>query len=280
MNASPGKYNNLKVNREVDFGVYLDGGETGEILMPARYVPRGTKPGDIVNVFVYFDSEDRLIATTEKPKVQCGQCASLRCKSVTRHGAFLDWGLMKDLFVPFREQQIEMREGRDYVVYVFQDPVSGRIAGSSRLHKFLNKGIPDLEERDEVDLLIATKTPMGYTAVFNDSYTGLLYENEVFQPLRIGQRIKGYIQKLRPDGKTDLSLQLPGMVHVDEMAQKILDMLKAGGGYIGITDKSSPEDIYDRFGMSKKVWKKAVGTLYRERLIELTDNGIRLTSAD
>lgn len=245
--------------------------------MPGKYVPHGASEGDMVEVFVYFDSEDRLVATTEKPKVQVGECAALLCKSVTRHGAFMDWGLLKDLFVPFREQQTELREGRTYVVFVYIDKLTGRIAGSTRLGKHLNKSLPEVDEFEPVKLLISGKTPLGYTAVFNNSHTGILYENEVFQPLKIGQQVEGYIKKLRPDGKTDLSLQLPGMGHVDDMADKILTMLRKNGGYIGVTDKSSPEDIYDRFGMSKKVWKKAVGMLYKERRIELTPNGIRLT---
>ena len=276
MTAQPGKYNNLKVNRTVDFGLFLDGGEMGEILMPQKYVPIGTKPGDIVRVFVYFDSEDRPVATAEKPLVQVGQCAFLQCKNVSKHGAFLNWGLTKDLFVPFREQITEMQAGKSYVVYVFIDKISGRIVGSSKLQKHLSQSAPDAEEFYPVELLIADKSPLGYTAVFMGHYLGMLYENEVFQPLKVGDKIRGYIKKLRPDGKTDLCLQLPGMEWVDDMGQKILEILQKNGGYMGVTDKSAPEDIYDRFGMSKKVWKKAVGGLYKAKKVELTENGLRL----
>lgn len=277
MRIKPGRYNKLKIIRQTDIGMVLDADEDGEILIPAKYIPRGSEPGDELDVFIYFDSEDRLIATTEKPLVLVGQCAVLTCKAVTKFGAFMDWGLVKDLFVPFREQATEMREGQRYAVTVFTDEISGRIVGSSKINKHLNKTpLPD-EEGDEVPLLIAGKTDLGYTAIIHDTHTGIIYHNEVFQPLKIGQRLNGYIGYIRPDGKTDLRLQRAGMAHIGEMADRIYRELKSGNGYIGLTDKSDAEDIYARFGMSKKAWKKAVGTLYKEKLIELTDNGIRLT---
>ncbi|MBL7811594.1 MAG: GntR family transcriptional regulator [Bacteroidetes bacterium] len=276
MDAIAGKFNRLTVNRKVDFGVFLDGGEAGEILMPAKYVPEGTEPGAEVDVFVYYDTMDRIIATTEKPLLVTGECAALICKSITKYGAFLDWGLTKDLFVPFREQKTEMKEGRPYVVTAYPDKLTKRIVGSTKIEKYLNKSEPTFEPGQEVSLLIFSETPLGYKAVINHTHTGILYHNEVFQPLAIGQTVKGYIKLVRPDGKTDLSLQQTGGVHQDEMAEKLLKMLEKAGGFIPATDKTGPDDIYDQFGMSKKAWKKAVGSLYKARLISLEEDGIRL----
>lgn len=276
MAIKPGRYNKLEIIRKTDIGVVLDGEDSGEILMPARYVPRGAEPGDEVDAFIYFDSEDRLIATTDKPHVLVGQCAVLRCNGTSKFGAFLDWGLMKDLFVPFREQKHEMREGGSYAVTVYIDDISGRIVASSKLNKHLNKTPLPHEEGEEVDLLIADKTDLGYTAIITDTHTGILYHNEIFQPIKIGQRLSGFIGLIRPDGKTDLRLQQSGMAHVGEMADKIYNELKTNGGYIGLNDKSHADDIYDRFGMSKKAWKRAIGVLYKERMIEITENGIKL----
>jgi predicted RNA-binding protein (virulence factor B family) len=276
MKAIPGKYNRLKINRLVDFGAFLDDGDGGEILMPGKYLPPGAAADDMVDAFVYYDSDDRIVATTEKPYVQLGEFAALTCKSTTHFGAFMDWGLLKDLLVPIREQNVPMMRGRKYVVYVYFDKVSERLAGTAKISKFLNNTPLPYEEGDAVDLLIWNKTPLGYNAIIGKEHSGIIYSNEVFQPLTTGDKLTGYIKHIRPDGKTDLSLQKSGMAHVDDMAERILQTLRENDGYIGLTDNSSPEDIYERFGMSKKAWKKAVGTLYKARKIDITPNGIRL----
>jgi predicted RNA-binding protein (virulence factor B family) len=276
MKATPGKYNHLKINRLVDFGAFLDDGDGGEILMPGKYLPPNAAPDDMVDVFVYYDSDDRIVATTEKPFVQLGEFAALTCKSTTHFGAFMDWGLLKDLLVPVREQNVPMIRGKQYVVYVYFDKVSERLAATAKISKYLNKTPLPFEEGDAVELLIWNKTPLGYNAIIGKEHSGIIYSNEVFQPLKTGDKITGFIKHIRPDGKTDLALQKSGMAHVDEMAERILQTLRKNNGYIGLTDNSSPDDIYERFGMSKKAWKKAVGTLYKARKIDITPNGIRL----
>jgi len=276
MKAIPGKYNRLIVNRLVDFGAFLDDGDGGEILMPGKYLPPNAAPDDLVDAFVYYDSDDRIVATTEKPFAQLGEFAALTCKSTTHFGAFMDWGLLKDLLVPVREQNVPMIRGKQYVVYVYFDKVSERLAATAKISKYLNKTPLPFEEGDAVELLIWNKTPLGYNAIIGKEHSGIIYSNEVFQPLKTGDKITGFIKHIRPDGKTDLALQKSGMAHVDEMAERILQTLRENNGYIGLTDNSSPDDIYERFGMSKKAWKKAVGTLYKARKIDITPNGIRL----
>ncbi len=273
-----GKYNLLRVVKKVDFGVYLDGKTDGEILMPERYVPEGTLIDDVIKVFVYLDSEDRLIATTEKPYAQVGEVAMLRVKSVDRFGAFLDWGLMKDLLVPFREQKTDMIEGRSYLVYVYLDEKTNRIAASAKLSKFLNNTVPQYTIGEEVDIILESETELGFNAIINNSHWGLLYENEVFEQLEKGQRLKGYIKKIREDNKIDLSLHKPGYERVEPVEQAILEMLKEKGGKIPVSDKSDAELIYQLFGVSKKTFKKAVGALYKKRLIILEPNQIRIKS--
>jgi len=271
-----GKMNTLKVVKNVDFGVYLDGGDFGEILLPAKYVPKNTKPGNSLEVFIYFDSEDRIIATTEKPLAVVGEFAFLNVAAVSSVGAFLNWGLVKDLFVPFREQKQKMEKGKSYVVYIYLDKKSNRIAASSRLTKYFSKWPHKFEVDDEVQLMVYEKSDIGYNCVINETYGGLLYKTEVFQTLEPGQKITGYIKKLREDGKIDLSLQKSGYVTVDDFSQKILNILKEQGGTISVGDKSSPETIYELFGVSKKIYKKAIGALYKKRLITIEETGIRL----
>ena len=271
-----GRYNTLKVVKEVDFGIYLDGGDKGEILMPLRYVPENCQPGDELEVFIYLDSEDRLIATTEKPYAQIGEVALLKVKSVDRIGAFLDWGLMKDLLVPFREQKVKMEAGRSYLVYVYLDEETQRIAASAKLNRFIGKSIPQYRTGDEVDLILESETDLGFNAIINNSDWGMIYENEVFEQLDKGQRLKGYIKKVREDHKIDLSLYKPGYERVDPVAEGILQMLKQKGGNLPVTDKSEAEVIYSLFGVSKKTFKKALGSLYRRRKIILEPDRIRL----
>jgi predicted RNA-binding protein (virulence factor B family) len=273
-----GRYNNLKVIKEVDFGVYLDGETEGEILMPIRYVPASCKVGDYVDVFLYLDSEDRPIATTETPFAQVGEFAMLRVKSVNKIGTFLDWGIMKDLLVPFREQKVTMTEGRSYLVYIYVDEESKRIVASAKLGKFLDKSVPDYPVGQEVNLVIESETDLGYKAIINNSHWGILYENEVFEQLAKGLKIKGYIKKIRPDNKIDLSLHPLGYEKVDPLTQMILDELKKEGGFIAVSDKSDAEEVYRVFGISKKSFKQAVGALYKRRLITISPEGIRLIS--
>lgn len=273
-----GKYNHLRVIKEVDFGVYLDGENEGEILMPIRYVPRNCRVGDYADVFVYLDSEDRLIATTEKPFAQAGEFAMLRVKSVNKIGIFLDWGIMKDLLVPFREQKASMTEGRSYLVYIYVDEQSKRIVASAKLNKFLNKFPPEYPAGQEVDLIIESETDLGYKAIVNNLHWGILYENEVFEQLAKGLKIKGYIKKIRTDNKIDLSLHPLGYEKIDPITQMILDELKKENGFIAVSDKSEAEQVYRIFGISKKSFKQALGSLYKRHLITIGKEGIRLIS--
>ncbi len=271
-----GKLNRLEVVKELDFGMYLDGGDLGEILLPRRYVPEGLKAGDTIEVFVFLDSEDRIIATTDRPYAFLGQFAQLKVVSTGTAGAFLDWGLQKDLLVPFREQKHKMEQGKSYVVFIYLDTKSSRIAASSRIERFLDKHPPGFKPGQEVSLLIYEQTDIGYKAVINNSHQGVLYKNEVFQPLAIGQTVKGYIKKVRDDSKIDLTLDKPGYEKIEDLSERILDELRRQGGFITVTDKSAPEIMYELFGMSKKTYKKAVGALYRKRLVTIEPDGIRL----
>ncbi len=270
-----GKINPLKVVKQVDFGLYLDGGSDGEILLPKRYVPEGVEIGDTLPVFIYNDSEDRIIATTEKPLALVGEFAFLEVVEVSGPGAFLEWGLMKQLFVPFREQREPMVVGRSYPVFVYVDFESHRITASSKLARFIDTSRPELNDGDEVDLMVYQRTDLGWKAIVNQQYSGVLYENEVFQPLSIGQTLKGYIKQVRPDDKIDLMLQKPGFEKVDDFSKELYERLKGAGGFLAVTDKSPSELIYNLFGVSKKTFKKAVGDLYKKRLIILEETGIR-----
>ncbi|MHC1704552.1 MAG: S1 RNA-binding domain-containing protein [Tenuifilaceae bacterium] len=274
--AEIGKLNNLRVVKEVDFGLYLDGGEHGEILIPKRYVPENCKPEDIIEVFIYLDSEDRIIATTEKPFIKVGEFAMLQVAAVTPMGAFLDWGLPKDLFVPFREQKQKMEEGKWYIVTCYLDYDTKRLVASAKIEKYLDNLPPDYEAGEEVELLISGETDLGFNAIINSKHLGVLYKNEVFQPIKKGDRIKGYIKKIREDEKIDLILQKAGYQKVDDISMKILQVLKDHDGFLNVTDKSDPDKIYDLFGVSKKTFKKAIGSLFKLRIINIEDNGIRL----
>ncbi|WP_423127611.1 CvfB family protein [Gaoshiqia sp. Z1-71] len=271
-----GSLNELEVLKTVDFGVYLDGGQHGEILMPKRYVPENCQVGDTVEAFIYLDSEDRLVATTDKPYVMVGEFARLKVVSTTAVGAFLDWGLPKDLLVPFREQQVKMEEGKSYLVFVYLDDESQRIVASSKLDKFLDNVPVDFEVGEEVDLIIAGQTDLGYKAIIDNCHWGVLFKNEVFKPLKTGDKLKGYIKNIRPDEKIDLSLEKAGYEKIDGISNAVLDKLKAAGGYLPYNDKSGPEVISKVFGISKKNFKKAVGALYKQRLINIEEQGIRL----
>ena len=274
--AQIGKINKLTVTRKLDYGVHLDGGESGDILLRKRYVPEKCEPGDTIEVFVYADGPGRLRATTRNPYATVGQFANLRVKANTSSGSFLEWGLEKDLLVPKKEQHIRMEEGGSYVVFVFLDAKSTRITASAKLDKFFSQEPPDYAEGEEVDLIIYDKTDMGYKAVVNNSHGGLIYKNEVFRELHAGQQLKGYIKRIRQDGKIDLSLQSAGYQKVDAVSRSILDTLKKHGGRIAVSDNSPPENIYSLFRVSKKTFKKAIGALYKKRLIIIDTAGISL----
>jgi uncharacterized protein len=271
-----GKTNKLKVVKKVDFGLYLDGEESGEILIPTRYVPQNCSVDDFIDVFIYNDSEDRLIATTEIPFAQVGEFAFLKVLSVNQFGAFLDWGLSKDLLVPFREQKMTMEEGKKYIVYVYLDLETKRIAASSKIEKCLSKETPDFTEGLEVNLLIWTQTEIGFKAIINNKFQGILYKNEIFQNLERGQKIPGFIKKIRDDGKIDLTLSKPELEKIDDLTKRILILLKENGGFLAVNDKSSTEIVYSMFQESKKAFKIALGSLYKKRLIVFEDNGIRI----
>jgi uncharacterized protein len=275
-----GKKNNLKIVKELSFGMYLDGGEHGEILIPTRYIPKNCKVDDWIDVFLYLDSDDRLIATTETPYAMVDDFALLKVVSVNAVGAFLDWGLSKDLLVPFREQKQTMREGQWCMVKVYFDKNSKRIVASAKLDTFLDNLPPDYTEGQEVDLIICNQTDLGYKAIINNLHWGMLYKNEVFQPLERGQRIKGFIKRIREDEKIDLSMEKPGYGKVDDITEKILGYLRANNGFMPVTDKSSPEVIYQLLGISKKAYKMTVGNLYKKGYISLEDTGVRLIGED
>jgi predicted RNA-binding protein (virulence factor B family) len=272
-----GRVNRLEVVKEVEFGLYLDGQNLDEILLPKRYIPEGTKVGDELDVFIYFDSDDRIIATTEEPFVQVGEVACLEVKEISAYGAFVDWGLMKDLLVPFKEQRVPMVVGRSYVVYVFLD-VTGRIAASSKISRFLKEDAEDcFEEQEKVRLLIASRSELGYKAVINGTHLGLIHNSDVLQPIKLGEEMAGYVRKIREeDGKMDLTLQPNGDEAIDELGEEILEYLKAGDRSSDLTDKSSPEEIYKTYRVSKGNYKRALSRLYKERLIVIERDKVSL----
>ena len=276
MNIELGKYNQLEVVKSVDFGLYLDGGDNGEILLPARYVPEGCKPGDMLNVFIYLDNEERLIATTLDPLVQVGEFACLEVAWVNEYGAFLDWGLMKDLFVPFREQKMKMLKGRKYVVHAHVDEESYRIMASAKVERYLSKEMPPYQVGEELEVMVWHQTDLGYKVIVENKFSGMLYRNEVFQALEPGMKLQAFVKQVREDGKLDMSLHKGGAKKIGSFVDALYDYIKEHEGYIPFHDKSDAEDIYATFGVSKKVFKKSVGDLYKKRLIVLEEGGIRL----
>lgn len=269
-----GYYYTLKVLRLVEFGVYVDDGGEG-ILLPKRFVPKDVKPGDEIRVFLYHDSDNRLIATTQEPKGIAGDIVELECVAVTSHGAFLDWGLMKDLFVAKSQQKNFMRVGAKYKVKIYIDERTGRIAATEKTEAQLSNENITLKELEPADIFIDRKTDLGYAVIINNMHTGLLHDNDIFKEIQIGDKLKGYIKKIRPDNKIDVALGKPGYQRVEGEEEKILRLLNENDGYLPYHDKSDPEDIYAFFGMSKKVFKMASGALYKQRKIEFTKTGIR-----
>ncbi len=274
-----GKYNELRIVKILDFGAYLDGDVLGEILLPTSQVPPGAEIDEVIEVFIYRDSEDRLIATSKEAFAEVDEFAVLKVISVDKVGAWLDWGLEKNLLVPFREQKQDMEEGKYYLVYVYLDFETKRIVASSKLAKYLDNVPPEYEEGQEVNLLISNKSEIGYVAIINNLHSGLLYANEVFQPLKRGQKLKGYIKKVREDEKIDLILQKPGYGKISSQAEKIMLLLKVNNGVLPYGDKSSPEALYDFFQMSKKDFKKAIGQLYKQKMLLIEPLKISLNNA-
>ncbi|PSR56368.1 GntR family transcriptional regulator [Adhaeribacter arboris] len=272
-----GDYNELEIAKEVDFGVYLDS-EDGEILLPAKYVPEDARVGDRLRVFIYRDSEDRMIATTLEPQAKVGDFAALQVKDTNQYGAFLEWGLEKDLFVPFQNQRDKMQTGRRYMVYIYLDDSSDRIVATAKYEKYLQKEVKDLTEEQEVNLLVAGFTDLGFKVIVDNKYLGMLYKNEVFRELPIGEQTKGYIKKIREDQKIDVTLQRAGFGEVKDAAQVILEKLQAANGSLSLSDNSHPDEIYQMLGMSKKTFKKAIGTLYRQGQVLLHDQSISLSN--
>jgi len=272
-----GKRNTLGIIRESQPGLYLDGGELGEILLPGRYIPAGLVPKQKLDVFVYRDSEDRLVATTEKPHAMVGEFGYMQVKSVNPQiGAFLDWGLAKDLLVPFREQEFPLRAGDWVVVYVGLDVKSNRIIASTRLNRHLNHDTPAYRDGQPVSILIATKTPLGYNAIVDNAHFGLLYKSQLAGAVKIGARMKGFVRTLRPNGKIDLSLDAVGYKRVAPLTDLIVTALKMSGGKLAFDDNSSPVEIRQNFSVSKKAFKQALGKLYKTRRIGFTKPGIEL----
>ncbi len=276
-----GQRNTLRVVEDAAPGFYLDGGNLGNILLPGRYIPKGARPGDTLDVFIYRDSEDRLVATTETPHAMVGEFAFLKVVNADpRMGAFLDWGLSKDLLLPIREQSRRLSDGDWVVVYLFLDPKTGRIAATSRLNQQLGHTEPPYTEGQSVSLLVAEETPLGYKAIVENAHWGLLYHGELSGPLRIGQKINGYVRAVLPEGKIDLGLDEAGYQRIAPLTEQIIAALKSNGGRLGFDDQSSPEAIRETFGTSKKAFKQAIGALYRDRRIRFTEPGIELVESD
>ena len=269
-----GQFNTLKVLREVEFGAYLDDGDEG-ILLPKRFLPAGAKVGDELNVFLYHDSESRLIATTQKPYGVVGEIVKLKAITVTNQGAFLDWGLMKDIFVPKSKQQSGMREGAEYLVKIYIDEQTGRVAATEKIEPFLSNDVLTVKELEVVDLIVFRRTDIGYVVIINNQHTGVLHFNEIYQDIETGKKFKGFIKKIRPDNKVDVVVGKPGYSKVEYEAGKIMRLLTENNGYLPYHDKSDPEEIYSFFGMSKKAFKMTTGKLYKDRKIELTKTGIK-----
>ena len=276
MHVRLGRYNQLEVVKEVDFGVYLDGGDDGEILLPARYVPEDCQPGDMLNVFIYLDNEERLVATTLTPYAQVGDFACLEVAWTNQYGAFLDWGLMKDLFVPFREQKNKMEKGERYVVHVHLDEDSYRIMASAKVERYLSSDMPPYHPGDGVEILVWQRTDLGYKVIVDNRFGGLIYATDVVRPLSTGTKTEAYVRQVRPDRKIDIVLQPDGPRKVDDFAEVLLDYIRQHDGFTTFQDKTPAEDIYATFGVSKKTFKKAVGDLYKKHLVTLEEGGIRL----
>ncbi|MCH2021282.1 MAG: S1-like domain-containing RNA-binding protein [Saprospiraceae bacterium] len=271
-----GKYNLLEVARDTDSGLFLEDKEGNSVLLPGKFIPEGTEVGDFLEVYIYRDNEGRLTATTQEPKITLYEFAYLEVALVGKHGAFLFYGIDKDLFVPFREQKQKMEEGRSYLVYMYLDGQTDRLTGSAKIEQFLDNADLEVLEGDEVLITVWKNTDIGTNVIVNNKYIGLIYKNELFEKLYIGDVRTAYVHKIREDGKIDVRLQKDGYTKVESSAKKILDILIRKDGFLLLTDKSSPDRIKKELGMSKKTFKKSIGSLYKKKLIEFEEKGIRL----
>lgn len=274
-----GQYNTLKVAKEVDFGMYLDGG-ADEILLPKRYVPAGLKVDDEITVFIYHDNEGRLIATTDKPLAAVGEIAMMEVADASPAGAFLKWGIMKDVFVPISMQDRRMRPGDKRLIRLFIDEKTGRVTGTEKIDKYLSNYELTVKEGDAVDLVVFQATDIGYKVIINSQHLGVIHSNEMFRELEVGEKLKGFIKHIRPDNKIDVSPGTKGYIRVPQEEERILAMLKQNNGYLPYNDKSDPEEIHAHFGMSKKTFKMTLGALYKKRLISFTQTGTKLEEED
>ncbi|ELB1138495.1 GntR family transcriptional regulator [Vibrio parahaemolyticus] len=272
-----GQINSLEVIKKADFGVFLDGDDYGSVLLPNKHVPEGTELGDHIEVFLYFDSESQLAATIDKPIAQVGEWGLMKIEGINQTGAFVNWGIKeKDLLIPFSEQRARFTAGQNILVYVYTDKASGRIVGTTKFNKWLDKTPANYEVNEEVDLIIAERSQLGYKAIVNGKHWGMIFPSDVFGKLFIGKKLKGYIKQVREDGKIDLSLQKVGVAKMDDLSSKIIDLLEKKGGFLHLNDKSSPEAIFDAFRTSKGTYKKTIGGLYKQGKIVIEKDGIRL----
>lgn len=275
-----GQINKLEVTKTVDFGVFLDGGDYGSILLPSRFVPEGTAVGEALDVFIYLDSENEVVASTETPKAQVGQFGLMNVIGTNSIGAFVDWGIAKkDLLVPFSEQRGRLDEGQNILVYVYIDKASSRIVGTTRFNKWLDNTPANYERGQQVDILIAERTDLGYKAVINGEHWGLIFHSDVFGKLFIGKQLKAFIAEMREDGKISLSLQRPGVARMDDLSEKVIATLEKKEGFLPLTDKSSPDAIFTEFRTSKGTFKKTIGGLYKAGKITIEKDGIYLVTA-
>ncbi|MCX8792803.1 S1-like domain-containing RNA-binding protein [Vibrio parahaemolyticus] len=272
-----GQINSLEVIKKADFGVFLDGDDYGSVLLPNKHVPEGAELGDHIEVFLYFDSESQLAATIDKPIAQVGEWGLMKIEGINQTGAFVNWGIKeKDLLIPFSEQRARFTAGQNILVYVYTDKASGRIVGTTKFNKWLDKTPANYEVNEEVDLIIAERSQLGYKAIVNGKHWGMIFPSDVFGKLFIGKKLKGYIKQVREDGKIDLSLQKVGVAKMDDLSSKIIDLLEKKGGFLPLNDKSSPEAIFDAFRTSKGTYKKTIGGLYKQGKIVIEKDGIRL----
>ncbi|MGB0186753.1 MAG: CvfB family protein [Flavobacteriaceae bacterium] len=271
-----GKFNTLKILRDTDPGLFLGDDEDNEVLLPNRYVPADFKIDDYLDVFIYLDNEERLVAVTDAPYIQKGEFALLRCNAVNEYGAFLDWGMVKELFCPFREQAFKMKKGGWYLVYCYLDEKSGRLVASSKTNRFLDNSALSVALYDEVDLIVSHPSDIGMNVIVNKRHLGLIFKGDIFKDLSIGDRLKGIVKKIRPGNKIDIGLAQIGYRNIEPSAQALLELINDHDGFLNLTDKSSPEAIKSVVQMSKKSFKKAVGALYKKRLIRLESDGIYL----
>lgn len=271
-----GEYHVLTIDRDTEPGLFLKDDAENEVLLPNKYKPASFEIGDELEVFVYLDHEERPVATTLKPFVKLDQFGYLKCVEVSDIGAFLDWGLEKHLFVPFKEQVTKMRKGDRYLIFCYLDELTGRLVASSKTNAFLDNSVLTVEPFEEVDLIVSNETELGWNVIINEIHQGLLYSSDVFQKLHTGDRLKGYIKKTRPDGKIDVTLQRPGYRSIEPNAREILTALELKGGFLSLSDKSSPEEIQQQLHMSKKSFKRALGNLYKQRMVDIKENGIYL----